>query len=220
MQWIVVDGLSFVAGAGLPTVPVLPDWRRIARAPWAKKVFLGLAGRFGEGEARATVAELASRSLALAFLPTPLNVVGWCFPVEVDPTWQEATQLVGLLAPLPRPLWISVYDSANVGSATLADWLTGWLPGDVGVFFQDGVGVHARTPATARDYADALADRLGRDRLCIIVEAFRPLVGGGVRPAKAGDRQPEFAACVDYPIYLFNGPHFAGNRLIDEIASA
>ena len=34
---------------------------------------------------------------------------------------------------LPRPLWISVYDSANVGPYELAESLAAWLPKDVGV---------------------------------------------------------------------------------------
>ena len=48
-----------------------------------------------------------------------------------------------------------------------------WLPPDVGVFFQDGVGVHARDARTARRYADTLASRLGKARVRIIAEAFR-----------------------------------------------
>jgi hypothetical protein len=217
VQWIAVDGLAFVADAGLPTVPVLPDWSRIAREPWARQVILGLAGRFGEREARATVAELAAQSLRLAFLPTPLNVTGWYFPVEVDPTWQEAPRLAELLAPLPRPLWISVYDSANVGASTLAAWLAGWLPADIGVFFQDGVGVHARTPAVARDYADALAARLGRERLRVIVEAFRPHPDGGFRAAIAEEVVPQLDALAGYELYLFDGPHYVDGDLVDAI---
>ena len=52
--------------------------------------------------------------------PTPLKVSGWYFPVEIDPTWTEAARLGELLGQLPRPLWISVYDSANVGPEALA----------------------------------------------------------------------------------------------------
>jgi hypothetical protein len=217
VQWIVVDGQSFVADAGLPTVPVLPDWSRIAREPWARQVILGLAGRFGEREARADIEGLAALSLRLAYLPTPLNVTGWYFPVEVDPTWQEAPRLAELLAPLPRPLWISVYDSANVGAGTLADWLSGWLPADIGVFFQDGVGVHARTPRVAREYADALAARLGRERLRVIVEAFRPHTEGGFRAAIAAEVGPQIEALAGYPLYLFDGPHYVDQGLVEAL---
>lgn len=217
VQWTAVDGVAFVADAGMPTVPVLPDWSRIAREPWARNVILGLAGRFSEAEARANVADLAAQSLRLAFLPTPLNVTGRYFPVEVDPTWRQAPDLATLLAPLPRPLWISVYDSANVGAATLADWLTGWLPADIGVFFQDGVGVYARTPTVARQYADALADRLGRARLRVIVEAFRPAEGGGFRAAIADEIAPQITALSGYPLYLFDGPHYLDGPLVEAI---
>ncbi len=217
VQWIVVDGQSFVADAGLPTVPVLPDWSRIAREPWAREVILGLAGRFGEREARADIAGLAALSRRLAYLPTPLNVTGWYFPVEVDPTWQEAPRLADLLAPLPRPLWISVYDSANVGAGTLATWLSSWLPADIGVFFQDGVGVHARTPAVAREYADALAEKLGLGRLRVIIEAFRPHTEGGFRAAIAAEIAPQLAALSGYPLYLFDGPHYVDDGLVEAL---
>ncbi len=69
----------------------------------------------------------------------------------------EAPKLAALLAPLPRPLWISVYDGRNIGPEALADWLESWLPKDIGVFFQDGVGVYARTPQVAAHYADVLS---------------------------------------------------------------
>ena len=151
IQWTVVDGIAFRENTGLP-IGSLPDWSRIAAEPWAREVILGLAGRFDEKSARADIAALAETSARLAALPTPLNVVGYYFPVEIDPTWTEAPQLTALLARLPRPLWISVYDSANVGPQELADGLLRWLPPDVGVFFQDGVGVYARDAWVARHY--------------------------------------------------------------------
>ena len=33
VQWTVVDDQAFVPGTGLPAVPVLPDWARIAKTP-------------------------------------------------------------------------------------------------------------------------------------------------------------------------------------------
>ncbi|RYF38696.1 MAG: hypothetical protein EOO27_50385, partial [Comamonadaceae bacterium] len=104
---------------------------------------------------------------------------------------------------LPRPLWISVYDSANVGPAELASGLASWLPADVGVFFQDGVGVHAREAGVARHYANTLAARLGRDRVRIIAEAFRPKPGGGFRAATVDELAPQLATYDGYQIYLF-----------------
>lgn len=219
IQWSVVDDLAFIPGVeGLPMAPQLPDWTRIAKEPWAKEVILGLAGRFSEPEARSRMAELADLSRRVAQLPTPLNVTGWYFPVEIDPTWTEAPQMAPLFAQFPRPLWVSVYDSANVGADVLADWLAGWLPSDVGVFFQDGVGVHARDPTIARQYADALSNRLGASRLRLIVEAFRPAPGGGFRAATAEELAPQIAAYDGHELYLFDGPHYASDELVAQLA--
>jgi hypothetical protein len=214
VQWTVVDGLAFVPGTDFKLVPKLPDWQRIAQEPWAQEVILGLAGRYDERVARTEVAQLADISSRLARLPTPLKVAGWYFPVEVDPTWTEAPRLADALRSLPRPLWISVYDSANVGAETLADWLTGWLPANLNVFFQDGVGVHAREASVAGRYADVLADRLGKNRLCIIAEAFRPQIGGGFRAATLDELRPQLAAYGEHPIFLFEGPHYVSDELV------
>jgi len=221
VQWSVVDDLAFIPGVeGVPTAQQLPDWTRIAREPWAKEVILGLAGRFRELEARSRMGDLAAMSRRLAQLPTPLNVVGWYFPVEVDPTWTDAPRMALLLAQLPRPLWVSVYDSTNVGADVLADWLTTWLPPDVGVFFQDGVGVHARDPSTARHYADVLSSSLGASRLRMIVEAFRPDPRGGFRAATAAELAPQIAAYDGYELYLFDGPHYVSDELVTRLAAA
>ena len=219
VQWTAVDGVAFVANSPMPTAPVLPAWQRIAGEPWARDVIVGLSGRFAEKDARADIANLAAQSVALAKLPTPLHVTGWYFPIEIDPTWAEAPALAPLLAQLPRPLWISVYDSANLGPAALADGLAKWLPADVGVFFQDGVGVHARTAAVARSYVDTLAAKLGHARVRIIAEAFRPQVGGGFRAATLGELQPQIASYQGYRIYLFDGPHYVDDSMVDSLAS-
>ena len=217
VQWTAVDGLSYVAGGPWPPAARLPDWQTIARQPWAQDVILGLAGRYDEAAARADVADLVSVSAQLARLPTPLHVVGWYFPVEIDSSWQDAAQLGPLLARLPRPLWLSVYDSANVGAETLAQWLDGCLPADVGVFFQDGVGVHARTAAVARDHADVLIRRLGRARVRVIAEAFRPQASGGFRAATAEELQVQLEAYAGLPVYLFDGPHYVSDALVDAL---
>ncbi|MEP6791036.1 MAG: hypothetical protein ABI907_06675 [Ramlibacter sp.] len=217
VQWTAVDGAAFVNGGALPAVAHLPAWQRIAGEPWAREVILGLAGRFDEKTARADIAGLARASAQLARLPTPLNVVGWYFPVEIDPTWTDAAALAPLLAALPRPLWISVYDSANVGPGALAQGLARWLPADVGVFFQDGVGVHAREARVARDYADVLAAQLGPGRVRIIAEAFRPQVGGGLRSATIEELAPQLARYAGYRIYLFEGPHYLPDALVEQV---
>lgn len=217
VQWTAVDNLAFVSGAGIPTVPKLPDWKRIAAEPWAKEVILGLAGYFDENKARANVEQLGALSERLAKLPTPLNVVGWYFPVEIDPTWGDAPKLAAILNKLPRPLWISVYDSANVGPDDVAKWLELWLPKDVGVFFQDGVGVHAREASVALDYVTAMEKRLGKNRVRVIVEAFRPQVGGGFRAATAAELMPQLNTYGARQVYLFDGPHYVPDTLVDEL---
>ena len=220
VQWIAVDETAFVETTTMPTAPSLPPWERIAAEPWAREVILGLAGRFDERAARADIARLAEASAALARLETPLNVVAWYFPVEIDPTWAEAPSIAPLLATLPRPLWISVYDSANVGPDTLVQGLMKWLPPDVGVFFQDGVGVHAREPRIARDYAAVLSLHLGKDRVRIVAEAFRPQVGGGFRSATIDELRPQLASYAGYRVYLFDGPHYLSDALVGQISAA
>jgi hypothetical protein len=220
VQWIAVDETAFVDTTTMPTAPSLPPWQRIAGEPWARDVILGLAGRFDERAARADMARLAEASAALARLDTPLHVVGWYFPVEIDPTWAEAPSIAPLLATLPRPLWISVYDSANVGPDILVQGLLKWLPPDVGVFFQDGVGVHAREPRIARDYAAVLSLHLGKDRVRIIAEAFRPQVGGGFRSATIEELRPQLASYAGYRVYLFDGPHYVSDALVGQISAA
>lgn len=220
VQWTVVDGIAFREDTGLPSGGTMPDWKRIAAEPWAREVILGLAGRFDERSARSEIAQLAETSAALARLPTPLNVVGYYFPVEIDPTWTEAPQLAALLNKLPRPLWISVYDSANVGPQELADGLLKWLPKDVGVFFQDGVGVHAREAWVARHYVNVLERSLGKGRVRVIAEAFRPQVGGGFRPATIEELRPQLATYAGLPIYLFEGPRYVPPSLVDQLVKA
>ena len=217
IQWTVVDGLAFRENTGLPPGARQPDWQRIAREPWASEVILGLAGRFDEKGARAQIAELTEISARLARLPTPLNVVGYYFPVEIDPTWTDAHRLADLLARLPRPQWISVYDSANIGPQELADGLLQWLPQDVGVFVQDGGGVHAREAQVARQYMAVLSRSLGEDRVRLIAEAFRPKAGGGFRPATVEELRPQLATYAGLPIYLFEGPRYVSPELVEQL---
>jgi hypothetical protein len=215
IQWSTVDGVDFLTDAAAGK----PDWWRISRQPWARQVILGLAGDFDEKTARANALKLAQNAARIADQPGPLNVTGYYFPVEVDPTWREAPEIMTkALALLPRPLWISVYDSANIGARPLTNWLAGWLPHDVGIFFQDGVGVEARTPPVARHYADVMAASLGRGRVRVIVEAFRPLTGGKFRPATVDELLPQIVAMQGYEIFLFDGPHYLGRGEVDELA--
>jgi hypothetical protein len=164
-----------------------------------------------------TSGQLVEQSLQLVVAAPPLHVEGWYFPVEVDPTWQDARSLAPLLERLPRPLWISVYDRSNIGGKALADWLDSWLPRDVGVLFQDGVGVYAREPQVARDYADALAATLGKARVRVIAEAFRPGPNQTFRSATAAELRPQLDAYRGYRTYLFDGPHYVSPQLVEEL---
>jgi hypothetical protein len=220
VQWTVVDNLAFVPGTDLPPGANMPDWQKIGEQPWAREVILGLAGRFDERGARGDLEALVQQSAKVARLPPPVNVTGYYFPIEIDPTWMEAFRLRTLLNQLPRPLWISVYDSANVGPEELAQSLVEWLPNDVGVFFQDGVGVYAREAYVARHYVDVLVRRLGKDRVRVIAEAFRPDVGGGFRPATLDELRPQLAHYEGLPIYLFEGPRYVPPPLVRGLAEA
>ncbi len=214
VQWTAVNNQSFLPGAGLPMASRVPDWTRIANEPWASRVIVGLAGNFDETTARAQVGALVDQSLKLVAARPPVRVTGWYFPVEIDPTWTDAAKLAPLLNRLPRPLWVSVYDRSNIGGHTLATWLNSWLPKDVGVFFQDGCGVYARGPATARQYADQLTATLGSARVRIIAEAFRPAVGGTFRPALPTELMPQLAAYQGYSVFIFDGPHYVSNAMV------
>lgn len=217
VQWTIVDDVAFVDGTGVAASQTMPDWRRIAKEPWAEEVILGLAGRFDGNLARKDLPRLVELSRQLSMLETPLKVVGWYFPVEVDSTWVGVQRLPEFLALLPRPLWISVYDNSNLGPDDFVNSLADWLPSDVGIFFQDGVGVHARTAAVAREYADKLATRFGKQRVKIIAEAFRPKVGGGFRSAIVEELLPQLMFYKGHAVYLFDGPHYVPVELVDKL---
>lgn len=220
VQWTSVDGLSFVPGSGMRSAPRMPDWARIGREPWARDVIIGLAGRFDEASARANISQLFIESMRLADVRLPVHISGYYFPVEIDPTWKDASALRTLLDALPKPLWISVYDRANVGGAAIGEWLEQWLPRDVGVLLQDGCGVYAREPRVARLYADQIAARLGRGRVRIIAEAFRPNVGGGFRAATVDELKPQIDAYRGYKTYLFDGPHYVSAEMVRGLLGA
>lgn len=223
VQWTAVDNQSFIPEAGLPPIGAeWPDWRRIAGEPWAREVILGLAGMHAETAARASLAELAeqSRRLAAAAALLPLRISEWYFPVEIDPTWTAPAHLTDVLEALPRPLWISAYDSANLGPQALTDWIERHVPPHVGVFFQDGVGVHARVPAVAREYLRMLSARLGRARVRVIAEAFRPKPESGFRSATAEEFLPQIDAYQDWPIFAFDGPHYLHDALTADLAAS
>lgn len=218
IQWMAVDGIAYVPGTRLRASKRMPDWARIAREPWAERVIVGLSGRTDEKGTRRALDAMLAESLALTRLSFPFKVSGWYFPAEVDPSWKDApAALPPLLEKLPRPLWISAYDGEGIGAAEFAGWIASWLPSDVGVLFQDGVGVHVRTAPVAREYIDALATRLGTARVRLIAEAFREHAGK-FRPATAAELKAQLGAYGGLPIYLFDGPHYVPENVVRELA--
>lgn len=219
LQWAAVDGIAYVPGLKQRPSARMPDWQRIAREPWAERVIVGLSGRMDEQTARRSLPAMLEESLAISRLSFPFKVSGWYFPAEVDPVWKDAPQVLPpVLNKLPRPLWISVYDGEGIGAQKFASWLASWLPPDVNVLFQDGVGAHGRSVPEARQYADVLAKALGKDRFAVMVEAFR-LENGKFRPATAAELKPQLAAFVGHRLYLFDGPHYVSERVVEELVA-
>jgi len=219
IQWTAVDGIAFIPGLPQRPAAEMPDWRRIAAEPWARRIIVGLSGRTSEEETRRSIPAMVAESRAIASAPLPFRPHAWYFPAEVDPTWTDAPQVLpAALAQLPRPLWISGYDGSSIGAEEYADWIASWLPRDVGILFQDSVGIHVRGPGEARRYADALRRRLGRDRVRIIAEAFRP-APTGFRPATPEELRPQLAAYSSYQIYLFDGPHYVPDETVNALVA-
>jgi hypothetical protein len=219
IQWTAADGIAYVPDTGLPQTKHMPDWQRIAREPWAQHVIVGLSGRMDEGASRRSLEAMITESLAISRLRFPFRVSGWYFPAEIDPFWKEAPSVLPrALQRLPRPLWVSAYDGEGIGAEKFAEWLASWMPPDVGVLFQDGVGLHVRSARVARQYADALAARLGKERVAIIAEAFREQ-DKKFRPATAAELRAQLPAYRDYRIYLFDGPHYVPDAVVDALAA-
>ena len=61
----------------------------------------------------------------------------------------------------------------------------------------------------------ALARRLGRERVRVIAEAFRPKAGGGFRPATLEELRPQLATYGGFPIYLFEGPRYVPADVVE-----
>ena len=217
VQWMAVDRVAFVPGTSMPSAKRMPDWTRIAKEPWAERVIVGLSGRFDEQRTRRSLDAMLAESLEIARLRFPFPVSGWYFPAEVDPNWKDAPKaLPPVLAKLPRPLWVTIYDTDNIGAERYADWIASFMPRDVQLLFQDSVGVGVRDAPAARRYADALSARVGQQNVAIEVEAFRTR-HGRFRPATAAELRSQLPHFEGYRTYLFDGPHYVSERVIDEL---
>jgi hypothetical protein len=214
VQWSRAGNVAFAPGCGGQLAGTPPDWKRIAAEPWAREIIMGLAGDYSETATRRSLLELIQQSRCLSRLHWPIHISAWYFPAEIDPTWTQAAQLRPLLAQLPRPLWVSAYDNANLGPAALCHVLKNSLPADVGVFFQDGVGVHARTAGVSHEYMQGLRKCLGAQRVRLIAEAVRPAPGGGFRAATLEELNAQLARYTGETVWLFEGPHYLNTDLV------
>ena len=79
------------------------------------------------------------------------------------------------------------------------------------------MGVHARDPHVARQHADVLIRALGKARVRIIAEAFRPKREGGFRPPTAVELKVQLSNYAGLPVYLFDGPHYLSPSLVNEL---
>ncbi len=216
LQWIVAEGKAYAPGLGVPMVEDAPNWARVIKEPWAKNIILGLATGMNEPEARRNIAAMVELSARIAEKPMPFEVSAYYFPVEADPTWADVGKMGALLAAakLPRPLWVSAYDNSNIGAEPFAEWVASWLPPDIGLMFQDGVGLHMRTPEGARHYGQVLRNKLGENRFTMIAEAFRPADDkGNLRRATLNEFGPQLLAYHGFEVIVFEGPHYLDRKL-------
>ena len=77
--------------------------------------------------------------------------------------------------------------------------------------------MHARDAQVARQHADALIRALGKARVRIIAEAFRPKCEGGFRPASAVELKAQLKHYAGLPVYLFDGPYYLSPSLVNEL---
>lgn len=231
LQWIAVDGYSFVDNPWLPTYNIKLDMNDLATYPWAKEIIVGLPGFFNEHTSRTSLPLMADWAEKFGTLQYPSNVKGFYFPVEIDPTWTTAIEDMRDIWPrLPRPLYISAYYGNNINGEVAAQWLAELLPPDVTLLFQDGVGAFGFELSLARERVHQLERHLGKERVHVICEVFR------INPAWDGTdgtyflklSPNEYAARVSQytkvnnegRLWLFDGPNYISSDLIQRVNRA
>lgn len=214
VQWSVNDSLTWVPSDAFQPQPTQPDWDELTRAPWAEQLLLGLASRMSLEEARrdwALMARQGHRLLDTKTLPVPVS--GYYAPIEFSPDWQAQEDFAAYLEAIPSPRYVSVYGGYDMTAASFADWVADWLPSDTIVLFQDGVGVGQLTPSDARARADALSQRLGAERIAIVLEAFQPDDSQGFQSASLRQLVTQLRAYRGYPIYVFSARHLPTHQV-------
>lgn len=219
-QWVAVNGSSFIPNPWLPLHGSQLDLADIATRPWARRMIIGTPGLSDETQARARIHELADLAQKFGTLSYPSNAAGFYFPVEIDPTYTAAPADFGAIwSKLPRPLYVSVYYGAGVDDAAAAQWLDSFIPQDVTILFQDGVGAHGATPQQALARFDLIRARHPKTEM--IAEAFRPnpTPGGAYFiPATAAEYQAQLQAYAHLdPVHVFDGPNYLDAALIQRI---
>lgn len=217
-QWSVVQSKAwFDQDMGFEKWDKTLSLTRLNQKPWSQNIILGLAGEYDERTARSNVFKLAENSRKIIENTSSIPLKGYYFPVEADPSWLGVGVLAHALDTLPKPVWVSIY-SAEQSPEHLDVWLKSWLPAHTHVFFQDGVGVGTRSPAQARAILNNLQAEFGKDKVVIVLEAFRPVKGGQFRPAYPWEIIAQLKAYEGQKIYIFDGPHYMNRITVYAVA--
>lgn len=207
-QFGITNGKSWFPTSNMKEWEKLPNWEKVQTEPWAKNLILGLSGDYNEVEARAYVVEHGKTSLKfIQQVELTRSPQAYYFPVEADPTWLRVSALSKTLQLLPKPLWVSIYSNESE-PLNYTTWVESWLPQNTNVFLQDGVGTGVRTPQQAIKIAQNLQNKFGKDRVVIILEAFRHNKNGEFRAAYPWEIIQQLKAYEGQNVYIFDGPHY------------
>ncbi len=122
-----------------------------------------------------------------------------------------------MLSKLPSPVWVSIY-SGETEPENYDLWVKSWLPDHTGVFFQDGVGVGVRSPKQAKHILDQLEHKLGKDKVIIVLEAFRVKKNGQFRAAYPWEIISQLKAYEGKTVYIFDGPHYMSRWCVNIVS--
>lgn len=197
----------------------------VATYPWAEDIIIGLAGFWGESTSRANTALMTTWATEIASLSWPTNVSGYYFPLEIDPTWTDApTVMQSVFSALPRPLYVSAYYGNNVNTAEAAAWLASFIPSDVTLLFQDGVGAFNVSVPEAAIRINQLIAAFPANKVEIILEAFRVnpnyagVDGTYFLPATANQILEQAASFSKLgKVWAFDGPSYITSKIIQEM---
>lgn len=206
VQWLVSKNRAWRDHLGVQTWNAHTDWARLRRASWARHLVLGLAGDYDLAQARTDWRRLAKQSRRIVRHVTK-PPQAWYASIEISPDWTNARAIRGYLQAMPRPLLVSVYRANGLSPTQFAEWVQSWLSDGIYVLFQDGVGTgHRSTPEDAVRYTLALIDVLGRQRVGIVVDAFRRTANGEFESASFAQLHAQLLAyrSLRVPIYVFS----------------